>query len=147
MCWVGFFPVCKCTICMPAAFRGQNDSGSSEVELEGLWVATLVVGREGGNRQLVLISTEPSPLLLVGILLKSVPGSRVEVEGKGDWMSIYWALWCGKKNGASNLLEHQRPSWCGWGGDRKEHSTMVRVKSYTSEHTPRWDCLLYSKIK
>lgn len=43
------------------------------------------------------ISTEPSPLLLSGILLKSVPGSRVEEEGKGDWMSIYWALWCEKK--------------------------------------------------
>lgn len=52
-------------------------------------------------------------------------------------MSLYWTIWCEKKTnkGASDLLEHQRPSWCGWGEDRKEHSTMVKVKSYTSEHT------------
>lgn len=39
-------------------------------------------------------------------------------------------IYCEKpKNEASNLLEHQRASWCGWVKDRVESSTKVREHS------------------
>lgn len=48
MCWVGFLPVCMCTIWMPGTFRGQKRP-LDPLEMKFQRVVSSHIG--GGNRR------------------------------------------------------------------------------------------------